>query len=1177
MPGAGRPLPNFPCLCKAIYSWTAQTKRDLGLSEGDLIECLNAGDGQWWMGRLRRNRQMVGLFPSNYVEVLDGYPVSGGRSRPQSRADRAESPMMYGDGRRAVSPTPSNRSRGASPRAHSPQPPQHRSRSPQPPMHNQSYEGGSSRSRLSRAESPNPYGGGYNHGSMSRAASPNPYRAVSPNPYGAPNTYNRSASPNPYARATSPAPRAVSPAPSHYRATSPAPSQFRSVSPAPSQRHYQRAASPNPYQRAASPNPYHDDDGPPPAPPPHRIPPRSTSPMPPAHGGRLTPTPSGSRAPTPNGQTPSPLRSAMEDVMESLQHMGGGPDHDDLGRSHTPSTPWGPESFGDLYTRSPSPRKRIIRPETSLGIAGRHEYDDEEEDLSGMPVYSDDNFNAAPMTMEDRLRRFQQAAGRGDDDMAPPVPIKYASYSDRPKTTTDAAIPNRMSMYDFRAVSASPSKMTRPRPLSRMETLSSNTTSNHSSSTTATHSTGVTSASIMSGASAGAFSATSAGSLARRKHMSMIEAAQLGSYAGRPETPSGSMPLSQLNGPGSVGPGSYAGSAGSVSGFSGRKRGQTWGASTAGSPNSNTGVFGGLAPPKPKKESFFKKILNSAKTSAASVRSVAESNGLSSFGGKSLPDGVIGVGGGGRDSPVHGGDDWITVRRDVNRSNTLSRNERIERQEKQQMLDQPVLRPVDALEEDVDGDEAADGGIVERPQNFDTANLSLVDKGARFISSLPPFTTPESLATHHVCRPYRTDVQKLRAIFTWISEKIAWEHPSDPVEGEYGPEPVDTRRVLSNKRGSPEEVAFVVQGMCHAVGIHCDIIHGYLKLPGEVIDISAIPRPNHWWNAVVVDGEWRFMDCSLSSPTHPRRLMYSASPTNQAEFFYFLTRPREFCWTHVPLIMEQQHMLPPVPLPVLLSLPTACPGYFRQGMKLRGFDTSLTRIEDLEVVQIEIEVPVGIECVAEVETNGFSIDHEGEVYETGDTMKKRALSQVYWESGRKMYRIKAVLPGDEGEGVLKVYAGKRGLMQSISTNPHPLCIAFPIIHEGNNAPYEFLIRHPTPHAQRHDLYVSQPQCARLAINNTFVFAVRQSPGDGSSTQPVEKNGVMPYKPAKLGIQTPSGRILRLMQKKPGKDGDIGDGDAWETIIKCGERGAWRALVLADRTARWCVYAEWQVL
>jgi hypothetical protein len=47
-----------------------QTKRDLGFIEGDLIECLNAGDGSWWMGRLKRDRRMVGLFPSNFVELL---------------------------------------------------------------------------------------------------------------------------------------------------------------------------------------------------------------------------------------------------------------------------------------------------------------------------------------------------------------------------------------------------------------------------------------------------------------------------------------------------------------------------------------------------------------------------------------------------------------------------------------------------------------------------------------------------------------------------------------------------------------------------------------------------------------------------------------------------------------------------------------------------------------------------------------------------------------------------------------------------------------------------------------------------------------------------------------------------------------------------------------------------
>ncbi|KAJ3558734.1 hypothetical protein NPX13_g9653 [Xylaria arbuscula] len=72
------PLPTrFPCWCRAVYSWGGESTRDLGFIEGDLIECLNAGDGSWWTGRLRRNKT-VGVFPSNFVEVLpdDFRPIS---------------------------------------------------------------------------------------------------------------------------------------------------------------------------------------------------------------------------------------------------------------------------------------------------------------------------------------------------------------------------------------------------------------------------------------------------------------------------------------------------------------------------------------------------------------------------------------------------------------------------------------------------------------------------------------------------------------------------------------------------------------------------------------------------------------------------------------------------------------------------------------------------------------------------------------------------------------------------------------------------------------------------------------------------------------------------------------------------------------------------------------------
>ena len=69
------------------------------------------------------------------------------------------------------------------------------------------------------------------------------------------------------------------------------------------------------------------------------------------------------------------------------------------------------------------------------------------------------------------------------------------------------------------------------------------------------------------------------------------------------------------------------------------------------------------------------------------------------------------------------------------------------------------------------------------------------------------------------------------------------------------------------------------------------------------------------------------------------------------------------------------------------------------------------------------------------------------------------------------------------------------------------------------------------------------------------------------------------KPAKLAIQAPGGKILRLTRKVESATANAGEGDGdggtWETIIKVGERGVWRGLVLADRSARWCVFGEWE--
>ena len=1189
----------FPCWCRATYSWGGESKRDLGFIEGDLIECLNAGDGLWWMGRLRRNKA-TGLFPSNFVRVLDAgfQPVSRGSS-----------------------PMPSPNGSLSTPKS-TPQ----KSKTCRKPF--QSY---------ARATSPNPAAVCDHPTAGAFGASPIPSRQSS--------IQQDSNSPS---RQSSYLKDASSPRrpPNHLQTSANPTRQLSYISPtrqgtylsrpsrAPSPSHHpssvSRVPSPTPLLHHEDCAPFDDEESsPPPPPPPHRIaynaPPNRATPSPtPSMNDRYpvvsrgqTPPP---HSPRPTGQTPSPLRDAMDDVMSSLNDMQLR--RDELSPSpeqeRVPLDPWSPEAF-DQLRKNPNPRAKR-RPRSSMGIAssqiGYDEYEDKEptssrNDDDDMPPRIDDYVER----METRLRSMGAVSPRPPDELflpnddvqqPPAVPPKNSPFQSRPQSSFGMRGSVTASVSGSRRLRARKSAYELGRNmLDRTFTTKSSTTNSSSGiqsvSTNGTASTQRTSQSIMSGHSAGGFSATSAGSYARRKWGSVSKSRPQSVFGNgqdamvdlndnniaiRPQTPSHYSSIQSR-------PASRAAP------------------DPQESARDSGGLLGGLTTPKSRKSGFFRKLVDSAKAGAASTRSTIADGRIESQRSpiKSLlPNGVTAIAGGtaARDMGLGGSksdNDWVQVRRDVNRSNSLSRNERAERIEKCQMLNYSVIASVDELYETAEGDEGADGMPVHTPVDYQSVNLQLVDKSARFVNSLPPMTNATSLAQSYVCRPYRSDVQRLRAIFTWASEKVAWE---EDFEGD-----IDTRRVIQMRRGCSQEVANLVYEMCAAVGLHAEVVKGFLKTPGDIQDSA---RPNHWWNAVIVDGHWRIMDCSLASPTNPKRSLYSSAASQVAENGYFLSRPTEICFTHVPTIFEQQHIYPLLSPDVLLALPCACPPYFKNGLQIVNYDTSLYRIENLELVHVQFTVPSDVECVAEVEARSYAYDADGDVFESGDTTTMRALAQAEWVNGLKRYTVKAHLPVDASQGSLKVFAGKRGLMHSVKDNPHPLAFALPIIHTGDNPPYEFFLRHPTPHAQRHDLYVTQPQCRRLALNNTFVFAVRQHPSSLGCLSPSEQRAASPMpfarpssamsmvsaapsdyfsqtssnssnsgnivakqeKPAKLAIQAPSGKIIRLMRKSDNavSSAEAADGGIWETIIKIGERGVWRGLVLADRSARWCVFGEW---
>ncbi|KAK3073360.1 hypothetical protein LTR53_005156 [Teratosphaeriaceae sp. CCFEE 6253] len=1313
-----QPLPpRFPCWCQATYSWGGETKKDLGFIEGDLIEALNAGDGQWWMGRLRRDPRAIGLFPSNFVKVLDesfqpapnsrhasplpaqpkaspspnkarsmfrkpfdAYEKAGpmgslngkqdgspqgekapvqkekSKFRPYSSMKTAQAPtgtfkkqITEDTGPRIPAPPPRTHSRRPS-RAPSPLP-QARTAPSASPTPTPGYHDGSAFPQIlpvSRRPSPSPHQQQDSYGS--RAPSPNPYhqqdgygsRAPSPNPYQQREAHgSRAPSPNPYAQHNPYVSRAPSPAPSFG---------------------YQ------PY-RSPSSAPYEDEMGsspPPPPPPAHRTPyqPSRASSMvqdyaPDAYDRATSRTPV---PPSPSGDggshmTPSPLRDAMNDVMSSLHDMSMYQEPDEMPPPPGPSGPitpaniWSPDEFELVRSQS---KQQHQRAQSTIGFATQGNYFERQtfktpslpSSREGLPV-----LDSHVQRMERQVRHVKSNISR-TSSQAPEPPLKGTQYAPASRPTTASSQSSHGSQGRSMHSHQQHPKLKQRKSafelgqqrLDRSYTTKTNVTNStdSSSATQSSTSTALTSRSIMSGYSAGGFSATSAGSLARRKFglgsqrnqrpMSAMEARQVGDMT------SSARSVAASNDSLGSGPSYHESHA------SGNQPLLTPTADWTKDPMESAGVLGGLSAPKAKKSGFFKKMIESAKTGAASARSTLGSasgsrpdsragsptksalggNGVTGIAGgtASRPGSAFGGGNAARDMGMGGGGEWIQVRRDINRSNSFSHRERDERAERCEMLDLPVLNPIDQLHELTEGDEGLDGLCVNEPTDFNTTSLALVDKSTRFIQSIPSMVTAAALAQGYICRPYRTDVQRLRAIFTWVAERITWE---EDYEGE-----VDTRRVLSTKRGCSAEIAGLVREMCSAVGLYAEEVHGYLKGPGEVLDLDTSARPNHRWNAVIVDGEWRIMDCSLANPSNPRRGAYSSASSQVAESWYFLARPSQICYTHIPLLPEQQHIVPPVDHEVLINLPCATPAYHRHECELSDFSTSQLHMENLEMTQLHITVPEDVECVAETEARAFAQDADGDVFESGEIVTKPAFAQAAWVAGRKRFTIKALLPGDEGSGVLKVYAGKRGLMHSLKDNPHALAVALPLSHTGPNPAYAFHVRHPTPHAQRHDLYVVQPQCGRLTMNNTFVFCVRQHPSslsrftpdtwgtgaggggnrpaspmpmarpgsamsmvsatlstygsEASSAQAGGQGSMTPaqQKPAKLAVQTPSQKIIRLTRKqehcsRADGGGEEGDGltTAWETVIKIGERGTWRGLVLADRSARWCVFAEWE--
>jgi len=187
-----------------------------------------------------------------------------------------------------------------------------------------------------------------------------------------------------------------------------------------------------------------------------------------------------------------------------------------------------------------------------------------------------------------------------------------------------------------------------------------------------------------------------------------------------------------------------------------------------------------------------------------------------------------------------------------------------------------------------------------------TASFSSIDWRVQNIDA----DSPDTLAMK-LTGPYSTDLEKVRAIFRWITQHIEYNvmryqpyrviYEDDGVESAHDNDsvlkPLDERVaeiVLKRRVTVCEGYARLFKTLCDYAGIKSEIIDGYARTN---MGRGTQFRCNHKWNSVLIDSNWHLLDVTWASGS----LSFSGQQFIQDyNDYYFLTQPKDFIRDHYP-------------------------------------------------------------------------------------------------------------------------------------------------------------------------------------------------------------------------------------------------------------------------------------
>ena len=224
--------------------------------------------------------------------------------------------------------------------------------------------------------------------------------------------------------------------------------------------------------------------------------------------------------------------------------------------------------------------------------------------------------------------------------------------------------------------------------------------------------------------------------------------------------------------------------------------------------------------------------------------------------------------------------------------------------------------------------------------------------------------------THNLTASLATEVEKFRAIYTWVSTNIKNDYDSylrtskkrkklaNNREAYLAWNDTFTPKVFENlvkyRKTACTGYAYLLREMATLADFDCQIINGYGRTPNRILDNES--QPNHSWNKIQLNGKWYLCDATWSAG---RIMLKEDGPIFESDYYdgYFLADPVLFVKNHYPLKIDFTLLQSPPTFEQFLEGPVIYKEAFGPGIIPVSPKKMVVEIKKKDTVTFKLSIP----------------------------------------------------------------------------------------------------------------------------------------------------------------------------------------------------------------------------